>query len=123
SAFLLGAEKVFAIDHYMGRLHMAEKNGAHPINFEQVDDLIDELKYLTGGVGPDACIDAVGMEAHGDTFPAGLDRAKAAVGLATDRPNALRQAIQVCKKGGVISIPGVYGGFLDKMPFGAAFGK
>jgi threonine dehydrogenase-like Zn-dependent dehydrogenase len=123
SAFILGAEKVFAIDHYEGRLEMAKKSGAHIINFDEVDDVIDELNFQTGGRGPDACIDAVGMEAHGHTFTASMDRVKAAVGLATDRPDALRQAIQACKKGGTVSIPGVYGGFLDKIPFGAAFGK
>ncbi|MBC7742308.1 MAG: glutathione-dependent formaldehyde dehydrogenase [Bdellovibrionaceae bacterium] len=123
SAYMLGAERVIAIDHYEGRLKMAEAGGAHTINFDSVDSVIDELNFLTGGRGPDSCIDAVGMEAHGHTFTAGLDRVKAAVGLATDRPDALRQAIQACKKGGTVSIPGVYGGFLDKMPFGAAFGK
>lgn len=79
--------------------------------------------YMAGGRGPDSCIDAVGMEAHGYTVTASVDRVKATVGLATDRPDALRQAIQACKKGGTVSVPGVYGGFLDKFPFGAAFGK
>lgn len=122
-AFLKGAERVIVLDHYEARLRMAAVAGAEIINFEEVDDVTDELKFLTGGRGPDACIDAVGMEAHGHTLPASLDRVKAAVGLATDRPNALRQAIQACKKGGTVSVPGVYGGFLDKVPFGAAFGK
>src|SRR5690606_7224772 len=85
--------------------------------------VLDELNFLTGGTGPDACIDAVGMEAHGTTFTATMDQAKAAVGLVTDRPDALRQAIQACKKGGTVSVPGVYGGLLDKIPFGSAFGK
>jgi threonine dehydrogenase-like Zn-dependent dehydrogenase len=123
SAYLLGAEKVIAIDHYEGRLQMARQGGAHTINFDTEDSVADELKFLTGGRGPDSCIDAVGMEAHGHTVTASLDRVKAAVGLATDRPDALRQAIQACKKGGTVSVPGVYGGFLDKIPFGAAFGK
>ncbi|MGE3975420.1 MAG: zinc-dependent alcohol dehydrogenase [Bdellovibrionales bacterium] len=123
SAFLLGAERVISIDHYPGRLKMSERSGAEVINFEDVDAIFDELKYRTGGMGPDSCIDAVGLEAHGNTLPAAVDRAKAAMFLATDRPNALRQAIQACKKGGTVSIPGVYGGFLDKVPFGAAFGK
>jgi len=122
-AFLKGAERVIVLDHYEARLRMAALAGAETINFDECDDITDELKFLTGGRGPDACIDAVGMEAHGHTIPASLDRVKAAVGLATDRPNALRQAIQACKKGGTVSIPGVYGGFLDKVPFGAAFGK
>ena len=123
SAFLLGAERVIAIDHYEGRLKMARQAGAEIINYENEEDLIDELKYRTGGIGPDACIDAVGLEAHGNTFPAQLDRVKAAVGFATDRPNVLRQAIQAVRKCGTVSVPGVYGGFLDKIPFGAAFGK
>lgn len=123
SAYMLGAEKVIAIDHFSNRLEMAEKGHAHTINFESVDSVLDELQYLTGGRGPDSCIDAVGLEAHGHTITATLDRAKMAVGLATDRPDALRQAIQACKKGGTVSIPGVYGGLLDKVPFGAAFGK
>lgn len=123
SAFLLGAERVIAIDHYEGRLKMARDAGAETINFEDVDAISDELKFRTGGRGPDACIDAVGLEAHGHSVTASLDRVKAAVGLATDRPDALRQAIQACKKGGTVSVPGVYGGFLDKFPFGAAFGK
>lgn len=123
SAFLLGAERVIAIDHYEGRLKMARDVGAETINFEDVDAISDELKFRTGGRGPDACIDAVGLEAHGHSVTASLDRVKAAVGLATDRPDALRQAIQACKKGGTVSVPGVYGGFLDKFPFGAAFGK
>lgn len=123
SAFLLGAERVIAIDHYDERLKMASDSGAETINFDSVDDVIDELKFRTGGRGPDSCIDAVGMEAHGHTVTANVDRVKAAVGLATDRPDALRQAIQACKKSGTVSVPGVYGGFLDKFPFGAAFGK
>lgn len=123
SAYMLGAERVIVIDHYRGRLKMASQGGAHVLNFDEVDSLQNELAYLTGGRGPDSCIDAVGLEAHGHSFIANLDRAKAAVGLATDRPDVLRQAIQACKKGGTVSIPGVYGGFLDKVPLGAAFGK
>lgn len=123
SAFLLGAERVISIDHYEGRLTMARQAGAETISFDDVDAITDELKFRTGGRGPDSCIDAVGMEAHGHTVTASMDRVKAAVGLATDRPDALRQAIQACKKGGTVSVPGVYGGFLDKFPFGAAFGK
>lgn len=123
SAFLLGAERVLSIDHYQGRLKMSEANGAEVINFEEVDGILDEINYRTGGTGPDACIDAVGLEAHGNTITAAIDQAKAAAYLATDRPDALRQAIQACKKCGTVSIPGVYGGLLDKIPFGAAFGK
>jgi threonine dehydrogenase-like Zn-dependent dehydrogenase len=123
SAFLLGAERVIAIDHFDARLKMAAAAGAETINFEDTDGILDELKYRTGGRGPDSCIDAVGLEAHGHTVTAGLDRVKMAVMLATDRPDALRQAIQACKKCGTVSVPGVYGGLLDKIPFGAAFGK
>jgi len=123
SAFLFGAERVLVIDHFKQRLDMAEDAGAEPIDFEEVDGILDEIRYRTGGRGPDACIDAVGLEAHGHTITASIDYVKAATMLATDRPDALRQAIQTCKKGGVVSIPGVYGGLLDKIPFGAAFGK
>jgi len=102
---------------------MAQNQGlADVINFDE-DDVFDRLRTMTGGRGPDACIDAVGLEAHGATLDAYLDAAKAAAYLATDRPNALRQAIHSCRKGGTVSIPGVYGGFLDKIPFGAAFAK
>ena len=83
----------------------------------------DALRELTGGQGPDACIDAVGLESHGTTLDAWYDRAKASMYLATDRPHALRQAIGACRKGGIVSIPGVYGGWLDKFPLGAAFAK
>ena len=123
SAFLLGAGRVIAIDHLENRLLMARLAGAETINFDEVDAVMDELKYLTGGRGPDSCIDGVGLEAHGTTMSAVLDRAKAAVMLASDRPDALRQAIQACKKGGTVSVPGVYGGVLDKLNFGAAFSK
>lgn len=123
SAFLLGAERVIVIDHYEARLKMAEAAGAETINFNDVDEIMEELRFRTGGTGPDSCIDAVGLEAHGHTVTAAMDRVKAATFLATDRPDALRQCIQACKKGGFVSVPGVYGGFLDKFPFGSAFGK
>ncbi len=122
SAYLLGAERVIAIDSEPERLRMATNGGAEVINFDQ-DDVFERVKSMTGGRGPDACIDAVGLEAHGATLDAYLDKVKAATFLATDRPNALRQAIHACRKGGTVSIPGVYGGFLDKVPFGAAFQK
>jgi len=123
SAWLLGAERVIAIDSVPERLQMAaEKGQAEIINFEH-EDVFDRLRAMTGGRGPDACIDAVGLEAHGATLDAYIDKMKAAAFLATDRPNALRQAIHACRKGGIVSIPGVYGGFLDKVPFGAAFQK
>jgi len=123
SAYLLGAERVIAIDHVKSRLDMArDECKAETINFDDVE-VYDGLKEMTGGLGPDSCIDAVGLEAHGVTIDAIYDRIKAAMFLATDRPHALRQAIYACRKGGAVSIPGVYGGFLDKLPFGAAFGK
>ena len=119
SAYLLGAERVIALDRYPERLKMAEeKCRAETLNYEKTD-VFEALKSMTGGRGPDACIDAVGFEAHG----AFLDEAKYKMYMATDRPNALRQAIQVCRKGGTISIPGVYAGFLDRFPMGAAFAK
>ena len=123
SAYLLGAERVIAIDRFPERLRMAETHGkAEVLNYEDVD-VLPTLKEMTGGRGPDACIDAVGMEAHGASIDALYDRVKQAVRLETDRPHVLREAIQACRKGGVVSIPGVYGGFLDKVPFGAAFNK
>jgi threonine dehydrogenase-like Zn-dependent dehydrogenase len=123
SAYLLGAERVIAIDRFPERLALAASQGhAHVIDYTQVD-VLDELRALTGGQGPDACIDAVGLEAHGTTLDAWYDRAKFSMYMATDRPHALRQAISACRKGGTVSIPGVYGGWLDKFPLGAAFAK
>jgi threonine dehydrogenase-like Zn-dependent dehydrogenase len=124
SAWLLGASRVIAIDRVPERIEMARTEGrAETLDFDD-EYIFDKLKEMTGGRGPDACIDAVGMEAHGGgSFDAYLDKAKAAAFLATDRPHALRQAIHSCRKGGTVSVPGVYGGFLDKIPFGAAFQK
>ena len=123
SAFMLGAEKVIAIDRFPERLKLARAAKADIINYDEVDDVIEELKWMTGGRGPDACIDAVGMEAHGHGIPAMYDSTKQALKISFDRPLVLRQAIQACRKGGTVSIPGVYGGFLDKIPFGAAMNK
>jgi threonine dehydrogenase-like Zn-dependent dehydrogenase len=124
SAYLLGADRVIAIDRVPERLRLAESHAkAETLDYQEQPDVVEELKQRTGGRGPDACIDAVGTEAHGTTVDALYDRARQAVGLATDRPHALRQAIQACRKGGTVSIPGVYGGVLDKLPFGAAFAK
>lgn len=115
---------MIAIDHIPERLKLAEAiGGAEVINYEECDDLMEELKFRTGGRGPDACIDAVGMEAHGTDLLNTIDRVKMGLKLETDRPNALRQAIQACRKGGHVSIPGVYGGIIDKVPIGAAFAK
>ncbi|HYF46911.1 MAG TPA: zinc-dependent alcohol dehydrogenase [Acidimicrobiales bacterium] len=122
SAFLLGAERVIAIDRFPERLKMAEEAGAETLDYTKVD-VYDALRAKTGGIGPDSCIDAVGLEAHGTTVDAVYDRVKTALFLATDRTNALRGAIMACRKGGTVSVPGVYGGFLDKFPFGPAFNK
>jgi len=123
SAFLLGAERVIAIDRFPERLSLAASYGkAEVLNYEEVD-VPDVLRAMTGGQGPDACIDAVGLEAHGNTLDAWYDRAKTTLFMATDRSHALRQAISACRKGGTVSIPGVYGGWLDKFPLGAAFAK
>jgi threonine dehydrogenase-like Zn-dependent dehydrogenase len=123
SAFLLGASRVIAIDRVAARLAMASAAGADTIDF-MADNVYDTLMDFTAGRGPDACIDAVGLEAHGaGSLGARYDRVKQALWMTTDRLQALRQAIHACRKGGVISIPGVYGGFLDKVPMGAAFSK
>ena len=123
SALLLGAERVIAIDRFRERLQLAgQVDGVETLNYEETDAM-EELQEMTGGRGPDATIDAVGMEAHGTGLPALYDKAKQMVRLQTDRPTALRQAILACRKGGTVSIPGVYGGFIDKLPMGAAFNK
>jgi threonine dehydrogenase-like Zn-dependent dehydrogenase len=122
SAFLLGASRVIAIDTVPERLRMARDGGAETLDSMR-DHVFDELRTMTGGIGPDACIDAVGMEAHGAGIDYWYDKAKTMTLLATDRAVTLRQAIHCCRKGGTVSIPGVYGGFVDKMPIGAAFSK
>jgi threonine dehydrogenase-like Zn-dependent dehydrogenase len=124
SAKLLGAERVIAIDRFESRLARA-KDGAgatHAINYED-NDVYDVLQGLTGGRGPDACIDAVGLEAHSDSVMYAVDRAKQAVMLESDRPLALRQAIRCCGNGGTVSVVGVYGGFIDKFPMGAVVNR
>ncbi len=123
SAYMLGAERVIAFDRVPERLQMAALQAkAEVLNYEEVD-VGEALKEMTGGRGPDACIDAVGMEAHGTDAMAFHDKAKQALRLETDRPTALRQVIVACGKGGHVSLAGVYGGFLDKIPMGAAFNK
>jgi threonine dehydrogenase-like Zn-dependent dehydrogenase len=122
-AYLLGADRVIAIDRIPERLKMAQEVGkAEVINYEGMD-VVETLKELTGGRGPDVCIDAVGLEAHGATIDAYYDKVMRGLRMITDYSHVLRQAIQACRKGGTISIPGVYGGMLDKIPFGAAFSK
>jgi threonine dehydrogenase-like Zn-dependent dehydrogenase len=123
SAFLMGAERVIAIDRFPERLQMAEEEaGAETINYTEVDSVIETLKEMTGGRGPDACIDAVGMEAHGTGIDYAYDRVKQALRLETDRGEALRQAIIACRKGGIVSVLGVYG-IMDKFPIGAIMNK
>jgi threonine dehydrogenase-like Zn-dependent dehydrogenase len=124
SAWMFGAGRVIAIDRVPERLRMAEHHSkAETINFDDVK-VYDRLMEMTSGRGPDRCIDAVGAEAHGSgSFDAVLDKAKAAVMLGTDRPHVIREAIMCCRKAGTISVPGVYVGLLDKIPFGAAMNK
>ena len=121
-AFLLGAERVISIDRFPVRLAKAKEAGAETLNYEDAD-VLPKLKELTGGRGPDSVMDAVGLEAHGTSVDAVYDMAKQAVRMETDRIHAVRQAIQACRKGGTVSIPGVYGGLVDKFPLGAAFAK
>jgi threonine dehydrogenase-like Zn-dependent dehydrogenase len=123
SAYLLGAERVIGIDRFPERLHMArEQSGAEVINYEECD-VYDTLMDMTGGLGPDACIDAVGMEAHVPGMIGVYDRFKQATMLESDRPHVLRQAIMACRNGGTVSIPGVYGGFDDKIPLGSLMNR
>jgi threonine dehydrogenase-like Zn-dependent dehydrogenase len=126
SALLLGAERVIAIDRFDYRLRMAvEKAGAtEVINYGQNPDVVEQLKELTGGRGPDACIDAVGLEATHGHFPIqAYDRIKQAARMETERPHALREAIYACRPAGIVSVIGVYGGFLDKFPAGQFMNK
>jgi threonine dehydrogenase-like Zn-dependent dehydrogenase len=123
SAYLLGAERVIAIDRFPERLQMArEKAGSETIDYTAVDSVVETLKEMTGGRGPDACIDAVGMEAHGTGIDYSYDRVKQALRLESDRGEALRQAIVACRKGGTLSILGVYG-VMDKFPIGVIMNK
>jgi len=124
SAFILGAARVVAIDRLPERLGMARSIGAVTVDYsEEGMSVLTALKDLTGGIGPDSCIDAVGLEAHSAQLQGMYDKVKTTLMLGTDRASVLRQAIQAVRKGGTVSIPGVYGGLLDKVPFGAAFGK
>jgi threonine dehydrogenase-like Zn-dependent dehydrogenase len=123
SAYMLGAERVIAIDRVPERLQMAKEQGkAEIINYEEIDTG-EALKEMTGGRGPDSVIDAVGMEAHGMGLEGFYDKAMQAIKMETDRPNVLRQAIVACRKGGTVSVPGVYTGLVDKMPMGAFMNK
>jgi threonine dehydrogenase-like Zn-dependent dehydrogenase len=123
SAFLLGAERVIAIDTVPERIAMAEAAGATTLDFRK-EDIYDRVQELTGGRGADACIDAVGTEPDtGSGFDAVLDRVKVATFMGTDRPHVLRQAIHCCRNFGTVSIVGVYGGFVDKIPMGSAINR
>jgi len=122
SAFLMGAERVIAIDHFPHRLELAKRFGAETINFEE-SQTYEALMEMTGGIGPDACIDAVGLEAHGFFVDNIIDQIKASTFLGTDRTHSIRQAIIACRKGGRVSMPAVYGGFVDKFPLGAFMEK
>jgi threonine dehydrogenase-like Zn-dependent dehydrogenase len=124
SAKLLGAERVIVIDRFEYRLrNVREHVGAETLNYEEVDHIPEALKELTGGRGPDACIDAVGMEAHHHGPLYAYDRVKQAARLETDRPFALREAIMSCRNGGIVSVIGVYGGFVDKFPMGSLMNR
>ncbi len=125
SAYMLGAGKVIVIDRFPERLRLARDYcGATTIDYSEDDVVVVEaLRDLTGGIGPDVCIDAVGMESHSNTLVGLYDKVEQMLKLETDRPFVLRQAFQAIRKGGTLSIPGVYGGVLDKVNFGAAFGK
>jgi threonine dehydrogenase-like Zn-dependent dehydrogenase len=119
SAYMLGAERVIAIDRFDYRLRMArERAGAETINYEE-QSVLEALTEMTGGRGPDHCIDAVGLEGHAPGIMGTYDRAKQMMMLETDRPVALREAILACRSGGTVSVIGVYGGFVDKFPIGA----
>ena len=120
----MGAERVIGIDRLPERLRMAREHiGSETINYEEVDSVLEVLKEMTGGRGPDACIDAVGMEAHGYSVDAFYDKVKTLALMETERPHVIRQAINCCRKGGTVSIPGVYGGVSDKIPIGAMMNK
>ena len=119
SAYLLGAERVIAIDRFDYRMRIArERAGAETLDYEEVD-VPEVLREMTGGRGPDHCIDAVGLEGHAPGMHGAYDRVKTSMMLETDRPPALRQAIMACRSGGTVSVAGVYGGFIDKFPIGA----
>lgn len=122
SCFMLGAGRVIAIDCVPERLEMARQAGAETLNFNEVD-VIEALHDMTGNHGPDSCMDVVGMEASGHGVMFAIDRAKQMTRMQMDRPVVLRQAIMACKKGGTVSVPGVYAGFVDKMPVGAFMNK
>ncbi|MGE5296073.1 MAG: zinc-dependent alcohol dehydrogenase [Solirubrobacterales bacterium] len=123
SALLLGAGRVIVVDRLDYRLQRAAADNVTLLNYERQKDVIEAIKSMTEGRGPDSCIDAVGLEAHANSLMGIYDSVKQTLSLETDRPTVLRWAIQLCRKGGTISVPGVYGGFIDKYPMGAFFNK
>ena len=123
SAYMLGAERVIAIDRFKYRLDWArDKAGAETINYEEINEL-EALPEMTGGRGPDHCIDAVGLEGHAPGLEGAYDKLKTNLFMETDRPPALRHAILACRSGGTVSVAGVYGGFIDKFPMGAVVNR
>ena len=124
SAILLGAQRVIAVDRVPERLAMAEAGGAEVLSFDEESSIVGRLNDMTDGKGPEKCIDAVGLEAHAmGSVDAIYDRAKQAMMLETDRSHVLRQMIMVCRPAGILSVPGVYGGLIDKFPIGALMNK
>lgn len=123
SAFLLGAERVIAIDRFADRLRRAREAGAETIDYSTTDGHLEVLKQMTGGRGPDACIEAVGLEAHSEGLQYAYDRVKQAMRLESDRPIALREAIMACRNGGIVSVVGVFGGLIDKFPMGVVMNR
>ena len=123
SAYMLGAERVIAIDRFKYRLDWArDKAGAETINYEEINELV-ALPEMTGGRGPDHCIDAVGLEGHAPGLEGAYDKVKTTLMMESDRPPALRHAILACRSGGTVSVAGVYGGFIDKFPMGAVVNR
>lgn len=123
SAKMLGAERVIAIDKVPERLRMAEEGGAEVINQDEVDSVLNVLRDMTANRGPDSCMDAVGMEASGHSLPYMYDDMKQKMRLTFDRAEVFRECVIACRKGGTVSVPGVYGGFVDKVPLGAIMNK
>ena len=122
SALIMGAHQVIAVDHYKKRLDLAKQLGAEILDYREVD-VREALAEMTGGIGPDAVIDAVGLEAHGMSIDNILDQAKSMTFMVTDRIHVFREAVLAVRKGGRVSVPGVYGGFADKFPVGAFMEK
>lgn len=123
SAKMLGAERIIAIDQVPERLRLAQTSGAEVINREETPNVLEALRDMTGNRGPDSCMDAVGMEASGHSMPYMYDHVKQKLKLTFDRAQVFRECVMACRKGGTVSVPGVYGGFVDKVPLGAFMNK